>query len=381
MIRVQLNKNMKTVIIGGGASGISAAIRLKQLNSDMSVTVIEHLGEIMKKIYATGNGRCNITNKGAEHYDEVKDFLSSLGLILREDEKGRMYPYSNQASSVVEIFKAECEKLGVEILTDCNVKNIDCFENIFHTYTDRGIIDSDFLILATGGKSQPPLGSDGSGYTLAKKFGHKITALSPALVQLKSSSKHCRALKGVRAKCNVKIETNGEISGEDYGEVLFTDYGISGIVVMNLSYLISDERLLHSKDKSVAILDFVPEMSEDDLIRHYEKFGTYEGILPKKLCSIISKQVGENYAAMARCIKNWRIIITGTKGYDFAQITSGGVDSSQLGRGNNSLIRKGLYIVGELTDSQFECGGFNLSYAIFSGINAASDIIKGTSKK
>ena len=135
---------MKTVIIGGGASGISAAIRLKQLNSDMSVTVIEHLGEIMKKIYATGNGRCNIANKNAEHYDEVKDFLSSLGLILREDEKGRMYPYSNQASSVVEVFKAECEKLGIEILTDCNVKNADCYENTFHIYTDKGIIDSDY---------------------------------------------------------------------------------------------------------------------------------------------------------------------------------------------------------------------------------------------
>ena len=371
---------MKTVIIGGGASGISAAIRLKQLNSDMSVTVIEHLGEIMKKIYATGNGRCNITNKNAEHYDEVKDFLSSLGLILREDEKGRMYPYSNQASSVVEVFKAECEKLGIEILTDCNVKNADCYENTFHIYTDKGIIDSDYLILATGGKSQPPLGSDGSGYALSKKFGHKITVLSPALVQLKSSSKHCRALKGVRTKCNVKIETNGEISGEDYGEVLFTDYGISGIVVMNLSHLINDERLLHNKDKSVAILDFVPEMSENDLVKHYESFGTYEGILPKKLCSIISKQAGDNYAAMARCIKNWRIIITGTKGYDFAQITSGGVDLIELGHGNNSLIRKGLYIIGELTNSQFECGGFNLNYAIFSGINAANDITKGTVK-
>ena len=168
---------MKTVIIGGGASGISAAIRLKQLNSDMSVTVIEHLGEIMKKIYATGNGRCNIANKNAEHYDEVKDFLSSLGLILREDEKGRMYPYSNQASSVVEVFKAECKKLGIEILTDCNVKNADCYENTFHIYTDKGIIDSDYLILATGGKSQPPLGSDGSGYALSKKFGHNNSTL------------------------------------------------------------------------------------------------------------------------------------------------------------------------------------------------------------
>lgn len=365
---------MKTVIIGGGASGISAAIRLKQLNRDMSVTVLEHLGEILKKIYATGNGRCNITNKSAEHYEQVKLFLNSLGLVLREDDTGRMYPYSNQASTVVDILKSECEKLGIEIITDCDVKGIDCFEGIFHTYTDKGIIDSDYLILATGGKSQAPLGSDGSGYTLAKKLGHSITTLSPALVQLKSSSKHCRALKGVRAKCNVKIETNGKLTGEDYGEVLFTDYGISGIVIMNLSHLINDERLIHSEDKSVAILDFVPEISEDELIEHYEKFGSFEGILPKKLCSIISKQVGDSYTSMARCIKNWRIIITGTKGYDFSQITSGGVSLNELGESNNSLIRKGLYVTGELTDKQFECGGFNLNYAIYSGLCAAKHI-------
>lgn len=368
---------MKTVIIGGGASGISAAIRLKQLNSDMSVTVIEHLGEIMKKIYATGNGRCNITNKYARHYDEVEQFLGSLGLILREDEKGRMYPYSNQASTVAEIFTDACKKLGVELITQCNAKSVDFCDGMYHTYTDKGIFESDYLILATGGKSQAPLGSDGSGYALAQKLGHKITDLSPALVQLKSSSKHCRALKGVRAKCNVKIEIDGEVKGEDYGEILFTDYGISGIVVMNLSHFINDDRLLHNKEKSVAVIDFVPEMSEEDLAKHYEKFNSYEGILPKKLCAIISKQVGSDYTAMARCIKNWRIIITGTKGYDFAQITSGGVSLNELARTNESLINERLYIVGELTDNQFECGGFNLNYAIFSGINAATDITKG----
>lgn len=365
---------MKVVIIGGGASGVAAAIRIKQNNQEAEVLILEHLSEILKKIHATGNGRCNVTNRNAEHYIEVANFLESLGLILREDTDGRMYPYSNQAGSVVDILTNACKNYGIQIKTDCTIKRIDCFDGTFYTYTNNEIIESDRLILATGGKSQAPLGSDGSGYALAKQLGHSTTALYPALVQLKSTGKLCRQLKGTRVKCNVKIETNGEIKGEDFGELLFTDYGISGIVVMNLSYLINDERLKNSIDRSVAILDLVPEMSEDDLVGHYNKFGSFSGILPQKICSTISRQGNDNPEMMAKCIKNQRIIISGTKGYDFAQITGGGICDDEIDENNQSKIVNGLYIIGELQDKQFECGGFNLNYAIYSGIKTADNI-------
>lgn len=367
---------MKTTIIGGGASGICAAIKIKQNNSNVDVTVIEHLDDVLKKIHATGNGRCNLTNQNAKGYETVKDFFTSLGLVMREGGDGRMYPYSLQAGTVVDIMKNACANLGVNIITECEVKKAEYLDGNYYVYTDKGIMQSDVLILATGGKSQSALGSDGSGYALAKSFGHTVTELSPALVQLCSSSKHCRALKGIRTKCNVKIEINGNVVDEDFGELLFTDYGISGIVVMNLSKHINDNRLKHNQDKAIAIIDLVPEMSVEEINNHISTFGDMNGILPKKLCAIIEKQVGGDKTRMATCVKNWRIIITGTKGYNFAQITSGGVANEELDENNKSKLSPNLYVLGELTDNQFECGGFNLNYAFNSAINAANNITR-----
>ena len=145
---------------------------------------------------------------------------------MRQEESGRVYPYSNQASSVVDILNGACEKYGVNIVYDCECTKFEKIGNTYNVYSNKGIFTGDALVLATGGKSQSALGSDGSGYAIAKQFGHTITALSPALVQLNSSSRHCRALKGVRTKCMVKIETNGTVVGEEFGELLFADYGI-----------------------------------------------------------------------------------------------------------------------------------------------------------
>lgn len=365
---------MKAIIIGAGASGIACAIRLKQNNSEIDVTVIEHLDTVLKKIYATGNGRCNMTNENAEHYDMTKAFFSSLGLVMRSDSEGRVYPYSNQASTVVDTMIAYCKRLGINIITECNVTKAEYIDNIYFVYTDKGMLSSDVLVLATGGKSQSSLGSDGSGYNLARQLGHSVSELSPALVQLKSSSKHCRALKGIRTKCNIKIETNGVVTNEDYGELLFADYGISGIVVMNLSNSINDKALKDGTEKSIAIIDFVPEMSADEIKEHYHTFGNINGILPAKLCAILEKQANGDEEKLIKCIKSWRIIITGTKGYDFAQITKGGVPTSELDGNNQSKINSNLYIIGELTDNQYQCGGFNLDYAFSSGIIAANDI-------
>lgn len=365
---------METVIIGGGASGLACAVRIKQNNPLCNVTVLERLDGVGKKILATGNGRCNLSNKRAENNPAVESFFASIGLVTRSDSSGRVYPYSNQASSVTDVLLKACNDYGVELICDCNVFSAEKFENQFNVFTGKGVFKCDNLVLATGGMAQSALGSNGSGYQLAKAFGHSVTELSPALVQLKSSSKHCRALKGVRAKCNVKIEINGSIEAEDYGELLFADYGISGIVVMNLSENVSDSRLKSGEDKCIAIIDFVPDMTEEQLAEHYNKFGTYIGILPKKLCSILSRQANGDANLIAKYAKSWRIIITGTKGYDFAQITKGGIPLNELDGNNESKRTTNLYIAGELADKQFECGGFNLNNAFYDGIKIADSI-------
>lgn len=365
---------MDAIIIGGGASGIACAVKIKQNNPDCRVTVLERLDSICKKIYATGNGRCNITNINANGFEITRNFFESIGLIMRESEGGRIYPYSNQAASVVDTLSSACGKYGIEIVCSCDIKRLEKIGNLFNIYTTKGIFSSDVLVLATGGKAQSALGSNGSGYDYARIFGHTITPLSPALVQLKSPNKNCRALKGIRAKCNVKIETNGKISAEEYGEVLFTDYGLSGIVIMNLSKHINDEKLKSASEKYTAIIDFVPDMSANELFCHYKKFHSFAGILPQKLCSIINRQADGDAEKMAKYIKNWRLIISGTKGYEYAQITSGGVSAEELTDENESKLCENLYIIGELTDNQFSCGGFNLDYAFSSAVRAANRI-------
>lgn len=367
---------MNVVVVGGGIGGITCAIRIKQNNPLLQVTVIEQLDQVCKKIYATGNGRCNITNTKALDYNLTAEFLNTIGIVTRTDSEGRVYPYSNQASTVVDILVNTCVNLNVELILNSKILNAEIKNNKCYVYTDSKKIESDFLVLATGGMAQSSLGSDGSGYSLAKKLGHKITDLQPGLVMLKSPNKNCHALKGIRTKCNITIEENSVEIAKEYGELLFTEYGISGIVVMDLSKYISDEKIQSGKSRYTGIIDFIPEYSENQLIEYINKYDNLLGILPKKLCDILEKQTNKNKELMVKYAKNWRIIINGTRGYKYAQITCGGVSLQSLDKSNCSLISPNLYIIGELTDNQFNCGGFNINYAITSGIKAADSITK-----
>ena len=237
---------MTTIIIGAGAAGLAAAISLKQNLPDEKVIVLEQLPVAGKKILATGNGRCNLTNKNAEGYKNVKDFFSKIGLVLCEEDQGRIYPYSLKAQTVLDILLEACGKLDVEIITDCTVTEI---EKNLTVHSSKGIFKADSVIAATGGMAQKGLGSDGSGYSLLRPLGHSTTALTPALVQLTSSSKYPRAIKGTRTRCCLKIEINGVIKGSENGEILFTDYGLSGIAAMNLSYLVSENFAAKAPEK------------------------------------------------------------------------------------------------------------------------------------
>lgn len=361
---------MTTIIVGAGAGGLACAIRLKQNHPNCDVTILERMPIPGKKILATGNGRCNLSNINAKHSNDVLDFFSTLGLITRTDNEGRIYPYSNQASTVLDLLLNACSKLGVKIITECMVTKID--SNLCLT-TDKGIFNADAVVIATGGKAQKALGSDGSGYTLLKSLGHTITDLSPALVQLTSSSKYTRLLKGKRVKCNAAIHLDNKKMISEYGEVLFTDYGLSGIVIMNLSNTVGKNFSSSKPKKCHAVLDLIPDMSEEQIIKYLNHFHSLQGILGKDLSDIIEKQAEGDTVKMSRFAKNWKLIITGTKGYDFAQITGGGAKNDEF-NGYESKIIKNLYVCGEVLDMQFPCGGYNLNFAWYSAISAADQI-------
>lgn len=366
----------RIIIIGAGASGLACAVRLKQNNKNADVCILERLDTPGKKILATGNGRCNITNANAKHCEEVKDFFGSIGLMLKELDEGRIYPYSLKAETVLSVLLDECEKLGIKIFTGCAAKSVQKNADGFTVVTDKGDFDCGYVVFAAGGKAQSALGSDGSCYQILKSLGHSVTPLFPALVQMTSSSKYPRAIKGTRARCGIKILINGKETASEYGEVLFTDYGLSGIAVMNVSAAVSGAFANASKPKCLAVLDLIPEITESEVKQHIERFGSLKGILGTKLCGIIEKQAGKgNAAAQAKTAKNWQLIITGTKGFDFAQITSGGIPIDETDNFKSKKVNR-VYICGELLDRQFPCGGYNLDFAWHSGIAAADSITK-----
>lgn len=361
---------MTTIIIGAGASGLACAIRLKQNMPSQKVVILERLSQAGKKILATGNGRCNLTNEKADNCKEVISFFNDLGLITRTDDEGRVYPYSNTAVTVLETLLDGCDKSGVEIVTDCAVKAVTPQPEV---KTSKGSYKADSVVIAAGGKAQSSLGSDGSGLEILKSLGHTITPLSPSLVQLTSPSKYPRKLKGHRVKCKMALLLNDEIVSKEYGEVLFTDYGLSGIVTMNLSRLAGINFAKKQPEKCHAVLDLVPEISENDLLNHIEKHGSLKGILGSRLNDIIEAQAKSDKEKTAHYAKNWKLIINGTKGFDFAQITCGGADTNEFD-GYRSKIVPNLYACGEVLDRQFDCGGFNLDFAWHSGIAAADQI-------
>lgn len=367
---------MSTIIIGAGASGLACAVRLKQRVPGCDITIIERLSQPAKKILATGNGRCNLSNIKAQHSKEVIDFFSQLGIVTRTDDEGRIYPYSNQAATVADILINKCRELGIKIITECEVI---CVTDKLCVKTTQGNFNADNIVIAAGAMAQKSLGSNGSGFELLKALGHTITPLSPALVQLTSPSKYPRRLKGHRVKCNMSILLDNQTAGSEYGEVLFTDYGLSGIVTMNLSYIVSKNFNQPNPLKCHAVLDLVPELSEQDLLKHIKKFGSLQGILGSRFSDIIEKQANKNDETQAKLAKNWKLIINGTKGFDFAQITDGGAELCEFNNYESTLVGH-IFACGEILNKQFPCGGFNLNFAWYSGIKTAdriADIYEG----
>jgi len=391
-------------IVGGGASGIMAAIAAA--GAGAHVILLEHQDRIGKKILMTGNGKCNLTNlqmdasaygfsqkdslvgkvlKQFDQHDLMK-FLEDLGMRLVVARESYVYPETEAAATVVNVFRRALEQSGVSCQTDVHIKKIKKGAE-FTVFTDQGTFHADRLILACGGRSFPKTGSDGSGFALAKDLGLTIEQDYPALTAMVCKKEGLKALGGLRAEGSVSLYTDGHFIEQDRGQIQFTDYGISGIPVFQISR--SASKALTEGKKVRVDIDLFPHMTEDKLAQEIQKqlqqFKTLSfedammGFLHKKWIDYFGKQSGfhqyknagsipyEKIKAFAKELTSMAFPVEKVKGYDFCQVTGGGVGLDQVDSHLQSVLIPGLYIVGEMLDVVGKCGGYNLQWAFSTG--------------
>lgn len=420
--------NRNTVgVVGGGAAGMMAAITAARQGA--SVTILEQGERVGKKLLMTGNGKCNLGNLclDADMYyggsrewiqsalncfgvEDTVRFFRELGLLIK-NKNGYLYPACEQASVVLDVLRNELKVLGVEIVTECKINQIEKrpIENTDRKDTDRNGTDTnnpdkdeagkiilsdgkrqfafDAVVLACGGKAAPKTGSDGSGYKLAKQLGHRLIPAVPALVQLRCRENYLKAVAGVRAEGRILVWKDGECVAQETGEIQFTDYGISGIPVFQVSRVVN--YLLREKEEVEVTLNLLPEYKDADFStlcvsrsllqsdRTVEEFFT--GMLNKKLMTLFMKMAGLKLATPVEdaepfllervygLCRNWKLHVTGSNPYDNAQVCAGGVDVAQVTEHMESVLCPGVYLAGELLDVDGKCGGYNLQWAWSSG--------------
>ncbi len=402
------------VVAGGGASGMTAAVFAAR--AGCRVLVLEQKEKLCKKIYATGNGKCNFTNKDwqasyfrGSNSPLAEPVLRSFGLsdtlaffreigIYPKERNGYYYPNSEQAASVAEALCREAERLSVRCVTGRKVLHAGKTEDgLFFVETEGERYSGKSLVLATGGKASPVHGSDGSGYPLAESFGHTVLLPLPAIVQLKAEGRFFKTLAGVRTEGTVRLHIETEHGTECYtehGELLFASYGISGIPVMQLSRYVSVA--LAEKRTVRAELDLFPAAEEaelfEELMRRFLRMRdntaeealcglcnhklnyvvlTLCGIPPEKTAGMLT---GEDAARIAERLKHFTVRITDTNGFEQAQACVGGVPLTELTERMESRLVRGLFFTGELTDIDGTCGGYNLQWAWSSGAAAGREI-------
>ncbi|MBQ2699795.1 MAG: aminoacetone oxidase family FAD-binding enzyme [Clostridia bacterium] len=389
---------MNTLIIGGGAAGLCAAIAAARKGE--KVTVLERMDRVGKKILATGNGRCNLLNAGPLRYPgngefarqvidypALKAFFENLGLSLRVEAEGRVYPASGQASSVLDVLRLNMERLGVQVITGCQVTALKKTQKGFVARTSQGDFTADRVILCGGGKAAPKLGSDGSCYKLLKDLGHEITPLRPALTQFRCESPFLKGLSGIRVRAKMWVTQGGKILARQEGEALFTDYGVSGVCAMQLSRF--------GQEKGCTLhLDLRPALGlEKDalgfLLNRKEHFAEvsmnqfFTGLCVNRLAESLLRVAGisgktparqlteAQWQQLAALVADVPLSIAGVNGFENAQVTWGGADPWMFDPNTmESLICPGLYAAGEVLDVDGDCGGFNLMFAWASGIIA-----------
>ncbi len=418
-------------IIGGGAAGMAAAIACKLQGENTEVVIIEKNGELGKKILATGNGKCNIANANFIHYPQVAEFLENLGILLTEEAEGRVYPNSKEAKDVRELFRFWLEKLGVTVFKDSEVtdvhtrkdgsfelkilsrsSNLQTNANVDVSVSTNADVVAKSLLIATGGKAAPQYGTAAGGYALAKKLGHTVTVLRPALAPIECKGEFDK-LKGVRifSKVTLRNTKTGEEHSE-LGELQFTEKGISGICVFNLSrnIILKPENgdLKEAFADYRVRIDFMPgcdaQKLEKILKKRFEIFGEaafsemLTSMLPKKLANYILEktlkevefikvkkiasleedektEIDRFCSLLARKIKFAEFEVCSVGGWRTAQMTAGGVPLSEIDEKTfESKLISNLFFAGEILDYDGICGGYNLAWAFHSGVCAGRRI-------
>lgn len=391
---------MKIGIIGGGASGLIAAIKAKRENNE--VIIFERNKECGKKILATGNGRCNYWNsdQSLEHYESnnkelIDEIINSeteektLGLfdklgIIPKIKNGYYYPFSNQASTIRKVLLDEVKRLGVTIKTEFLVQDIKRINDKFIVCSDNEKLCVDKLILATGSFAAPKTGSDGMGFNFLKKFNHTIIRPLPSLVQLITDGDYLKEWNGIRTDVNLSLYEDDNLIKREAGEIQLTNYGISGICVFNLSNYVA--RGLDNGKKEVVSINFLPFLNDYEEAQKwfYEKTlltnknikDLLEGILNYNLVSVLLRKANINDSRnfneldnieQERIIKScisFKVNVVSTKTFNEAQVASGGVSLKEINlKTMESKLIKNLFVTGELLDLTGDCGGYNLGIA------------------
>lgn len=395
----------KVIVVGGGAAGLMAAIVAAREGA--KVTLLERKDRVGKKILATGNGRCNISNQQMSgkyfHSDSLKifddvykqldrhdtlAFFNVLGIETVTLDEGKLYPMSLQASSVLNVLRYEAERLGVVVECNEEVMDLSLAPKVKATTKQKSYY-GDVLIMATGGKSAPDLGSNGSGYKLLEDLGLKMVRPFPSLIQLESNYGYLKHLKGTKMMANISVVINEQLLRTEYGELLFTDYGVSGPPILQLSRHAS--KALHHNVRGVELrIDLMPAIEEEAMdlllmkrIEHmpYKTLEVFfEGMLPKALIVPVIKDNGLTMdmkaadvtrtmrQSIVKWLKGFTLQITGTRQWNQSQVTAGGIDCTMVKASTLQCHQyPNLYICGELLDMDGDCGGYNLQWAWSSG--------------
>ncbi|MBR3058378.1 MAG: aminoacetone oxidase family FAD-binding enzyme [Clostridiales bacterium] len=411
------------IIIGGGASGMSAAVsyqkmHMDRMNSYGQVLVLEKNDRVGKKVLATGNGRCNLSNKdmALTHFhshetawaesvlrlvdsESVLTFLGEIGIPVAS-EGNKIFPMSKSASSVVDAFRFAMKECNVSLETDAEVESIEKTEDIFSVYTKNGnAFFSNHIIVACGGACAPSLGTTGDGYKWLNKFGHKVFAPKPSIVQVVTDNSVTKTLSGLKLDCDLSLNSKDMLLAHQYGEVLFTDYGLSGPAVFQVSGVVS--RYNRKNGLSIPMTISLKLFNDEELRlirveigRRISAWGERTldqlliGILPGKIASMLLKSAlarplsiliatlsNEDIEKIVKTLKAWKFEVIGTKSLEFAQTTIGGADVSEFSYETmESNLVPGLFACGEVLDVDGDCGGYNLTWAFASGILAGRSV-------
>lgn len=399
----------KVVIIGGGFSGLVLLCGL--LENKIDALLLERNDRVGKKILATGNGRGNVTNAamstGCYHgnapsfcdhaiktYDNrhIEGFFNKKGVLFLT-ENGRVYPASLQANAILDSLRLYCKPESIRLNTFVKGLTFDKKQGAFKVETSTGIVYGEKVVLAAGGKASPHFGTDGNGYALAGAFGHKTTPLYPSLVQLLCDPQAVKGLKGVKQTAKVSVLSAGKEVASMTGDVLFSDHGVSGNTVFYLSAYVTghDDRQLK--------IEFLPHLTtsalEESLIK---KRGAYPALSAEEILNgLVHSRIGQKIvrglnlhtkplskvtdgeiSSLVKAVKDFRLKITGTGGFDNAQVTRGGIETCGVDPITmESKYQKGLYFCGEILDIDGDCGGYNLQWAYSSAICVLEAIKNG----